>query len=701
MNQRRVYEVAKELNLSSEALTHLLREQGFKVRGYMSGVTPEMLEKVKKKLDQDKQILKKKDLKKEKLRKSRVGRKDKGLKRPEEKKRAERKVKETLAKIKVGEQKPSRKKEKGEVSDRTTKKKDERHIRLPELVSVEELAKLLSISPISLISKCLELGLMVTINQRLDYETASMIASEYDYSTELISYYEEVAEEEEKEVERAPVVTVMGHVDHGKTTLLDYMRKTNVVADEKGGITQHIGASTVTHNKRKITFLDTPGHEAFTAMRARGSQVTDIILLVIAADDGVMPQTVEAIDHARDAKVPIIVAINKIDLEGARPERVKQQLMQQNLVLEEIGGDITVVLVSAKTGEGVEELLDSILLIAEMEELKAPEKGRAKGYVIEARLDRYKGTVATVLITGGELRKGESFVAGTTYGKVRAMYDEFGDIIDEAGPSVPVMVLGFEEIPNVGDRFVVMEDDRKAREIARKRKLAKKEMIKRPTAVRTLQSIQDQIQSGETKELKVIIKGDVGGSVEALSDSFRDLSTEDTQISVVHSGVGEITESDVLLASVSGSIIVGYHVGAPSNVKVLAKKEGVEIRLYDVIYKALEDIKLALIGLLEPVIEENLIGEAEIREIFSIPKVGKIAGCYVKEGVVTKNGTAKVLRDSEIISEGKITSLKRIKDSVNEVAAGFECGIGLEEPVEFEKGDIIQVYEVIEKKRGS
>ncbi|MEA3431626.1 MAG: translation initiation factor IF-2 [candidate division WOR-3 bacterium] len=698
MNDRRVYDAAKELNLSSEALVHLLRELDFKVRGYMSVVTPEMLKKVKKKLEEDKRRIKEKDREKEKLRRGKKRKVERRLRKPEEKKRAAIKVKETLAKIKTGEQKP-KKREKVERVE-TKSEKEVRKIQLPELVSVEELAKLLSASSLSLIAKCLELGLMVTINRRLDYETASMIASEYGHDTELISYYEEVAEgkEEVEEIERAPVVTVMGHVDHGKTTLLDYIRKTNVIAKEKGGITQHIGASIIAYKDKKITFLDTPGHEAFTAMRARGAQITDIILIVVAADDGVMPQTVEALDHARDANVPIIVAINKIDLEGARPDMVKQQLAQHNLLLEEIGGDVPAVMVSAKTGVGIDDLLDSLLLIAEMKELKAPLKGNARGYIIEARLDRYKGTVATVLITKGQLKKGNSFVAGTTYGKVRAMYDEFNRAIEEAAPSMPVMVLGFEHIPKVGDRFVVLED-RTAREIARKRQLAKREMIARPPVVRTLQSIQDKIQKGETKELKVIIKGDVGGSVEAMSDSLRELSTEETKITVVHSGVGDITESDVLLASVSDSIIVGYHAGTPSSVKMTAKREGVEIRVYDVIYKALEDIKLALVGLLEPTYEEKLIGEAEIRQIFNIPKIGKIAGCYVKDGKVVKNAPVKIVRDSDVVGEGKIISLRRTKNTVNEVSAGFECGIGFEEIDDFVVGDIVQVYEMVEKKR--
>jgi len=699
MNDRRVYDAAKELNLSSEALVHLLRELDFKVRGYMSVVTPEMLKKVKKKLEEDKRRIKEKDREKEKLRRGKKRKVERRLRKPEEKKRAAIKVKETLAKIKTGEQKP-KKREKVERVE-TKSEKEVRKIQLPELVSVEELAKLLSASSLSLIAKCLELGLMVTINRRLDYETASMIASEYGHDTELISYYEEVAEgkEEVEEIERAPVVTVMGHVDHGKTTLLDYIRKTNVIAKEKGGITQHIGASIITYKDKKITFLDTPGHKAFTAMRARGAQITDIILIVVAADDGVMPQTVEAIDHARDANVPIIVAINKIDLEGARPDMVKQQLAQHNLLLEEIGGDVPAVMVSAKTGMGIDDLLDSLLLIAEMKELKAPLKGNARGYIIETRLDRYKGIVATVLITKGQLKKGNSFVAGTTYGKVRAMYDEFNRAIEEADPSMPVMVLGFEHIPKVGDRFVVLEDDRTAREIARKRQLAERKMIARPPVVRTLQSIQDKIQKGETKELKVIIKGDVGGSVEAMSDSLRELSTEETKITVVHSGVGDITESDVLLASVSDSIIVGYHVGTPSSVKLTAKHEGVEIRVYDVIYKALEDIKLALVGLLEPTYEEKLIGEAEIRQIFDIPKVGKIAGCHVKEGKVIKNAPVKIVRDSGVVGEGKIISLRRTKNTVNEVSAGFECGIGFEEIDDFVVGDIVQVYEMVEKKR--
>lgn len=697
MNDHRLYEIAKELNLSSDALIHLLRELGFKVRGYMSVVTSEMQEKVKRKMDEDKRKIKEKDREKEKLRKGKKRKTEKRLKKAEEKKRAAIKVKETLTKIKTGEQKPKKRERVERVEG--TPEKEARKIQLPELVSVEELSKLLSISPISLIGKCLELGMMVTINQRLDYETASMIASEYNYDTELISYYEEVAEEKEEEIERAPVVTVMGHVDHGKTTLLDYIRKTNVVAGEKGGITQHIGASVITHKDKKITFLDTPGHEAFTAMRARGAQVTDIILIVVAADDGVMPQTTEAIDHARDANVPIMVAINKIDLEDARPDRVKQQLTQHNLLLENMGGDVPVVMVSAKTGEGVDELLDTLLLVTEMKELKASHKARAKGYVIEARLDRYKGIVATVLITGGLLKKGNSFVAGTTYGKVRAMSDEFNRVVEEAGPSMPVMALGFEHIPRVGDKFVVLEDDRTAREIARKRQLAEKEMSTRPPVVRSLQSIQDKIQKGEAKELKIIIKGDVGGSVEALSDSIKELSTEDTKITMVHSGVGEITESDVLLASVSGSIIVGYHVGAPSSVRMIAKHEGIEIRLYDVIYKALEDIKLALVGLLEPTYEERLIGEAEIRQIFNIPKVGKIAGCYVKDGRVIKNASVKIVRNSGVVAEGKITSLRRVKNAVNEVLAGFECGIGFEDIEDFAVEDIIQVYELIEEKK--
>ncbi|MDO9574990.1 MAG: translation initiation factor IF-2, partial [bacterium] len=410
------------------------------------------------------------------------------------------------------------------------------------------------------------------------------------------------------------------------------------------------------------------------------------------------PQTVEAIDHARDANVPIIVAINKIDLEGARLDMVKQQLAQHNLLLEEIGGDVPAVMVSAKTGVGIDDLLDSLLLIAEMKELKAPYKGNARGYIIEARLDRYKGIVATLLITKGQLKKGNSFVAGTTYGKVRAIYDEFNRAIEETDPSMPVMVLGFEHIPKVGDRFVVLED-RTAREIAHKRQLAEREMIARPPAVRTLQSIQDKIQKGETKELKVIIKGDVGGSVEAMSDSLRELSTEETKITVVHSGVGDITESDVLLASVSDSIIVGFHVGTPSSVKMTAKREGVEIRVYDVIYKALEDIKLALVGLLEPTYEEKLMGEAEIRQIFNIPKIGKIAGCYVKDGKVVKNAPVKIVRDSDVVGEGKIISLRRTKNTVNEVSAGFECGIGFEEIDDFVVGDIVQVYEMVEKKR--
>ncbi len=694
MADKRIHEVARELNLSSEALVRLLRQLGFKVRGYMSVITPEMLISVRKRIETDKKNIKKRDQEKRRLERDRRGIK-KGVKKQEEQQKTKIRVKETLKKIKA----PDRTRKKERVVITEVEEQKEKKIQLPELVSVEELANRFSVSPIALIGKCLELGLMVTINQRIDYETASMLASEYGYETELLSYYEEVVEEEGDLEERAPIVTVMGHVDHGKTTLLDYIRKTNVVRGEKGGITQHIGASLVFHDEKKICFLDTPGHEAFTAMRARGARITDIILIVVAADDGVMPQTVEAIDHARDANVPIVVAVNKIDLENARPEVVKGQLMGRKLLLEEQGGDIPSIPVSAKTGKGVGELLDSILLVANMQEIKARSKGRAMGYVIESRLDRYKGIIGNVVVIEGLLKRGDSFIAGTTYGRVRAMYDEFNETLEEAGPSSPVMLLGFEKMPRVGDRFVVMQDDRTAREIARKRDIAEKKLVSSPIATKTLQSVQDEIQKGETKELKMIVKGDVGGSVEAISDSLEELSSEEVRIMVVHSGVGQISESDVLLASASGSIIIGYHVKAPADVSALARKEGVELRLYDVIYKALEDIKLALLGLLEPTYEEIVIGEANIRQVFEIGKLGKIAGCYVKEGKVTKGALVKVIRGEEIIGEGKIASLKRLKDSVGEVATGYECGIGLEDVEDFEEGDIIRAFERQEQKR--
>lgn len=693
MDNKRIHEVAKDLNLSSDALVRLLRRLEFKVRGYMSVVTPEMLASVKKKMEDDRRSIKRRDTEKKKFFRVKKEEPKKVTKRETE--RAKRKVKQTLVRMKTVE-KP-RKRVKYEIPK--TEPEKEKKIQLPELVSVEELAKSLSVSSLLLIGKCLELGLNVTINQRIDYETASVIAAEYNYETELVAYYEEITEEMGDGVERAPIVTVMGHVDHGKTTLLDYIRETNVVAGEKGGITQHIGASTVVHNDKKITFLDTPGHEAFTAMRARGARVTDIIMIIVAADDGVMPQTVEAINHARDAGVPIIVAINKVDLEGARSERVKQQLMQYRLVLEEQGGDIPAVSISAKTGKGVSELLDSILLISDMQELKAIDSGRANGYVVEARLDRFKGIVGTVLVMGGVLKKGDSFVSGTSYGRVRAMYDEFNRTVEFAGPSTPVMALGFETTPRVGDRFVVMSEDRTAREIARKRGVAEKRRLAAPQSVKSLQSIQDGIQKGETKELKVIVKGDVGGSVEAISDSLEELSTPETKITVVHSGVGEITESDVLLASASGSIIIGYHVKSPVSVNALAKREGIEIRLYDVIYKGLGDIKLALVGLLEPVYEEILIGEAEIKQVFAVSKIGKIAGCYVKEGKVVKDGLVKIYRGEDLVGEGKVVSLKRVKDTVREVSIGFECGIGFEGIEEFKEGDIVRSYELLEKKR--
>ncbi len=612
-------------------------------------------------------------------------------------------LKKTLASMDAKGRKPKKqKKAKEDVADEN----EEKIIRVAEFISANELANLLDVPVSEVIMKCLDLGLVVTINQRLDIDTITLIAEEYGYkveeqfATEFVSEEEEDEEEsEENLVPRAPIVTIMGHVDHGKTSLLDYLRKSNITAGEAGGITQHIGAYEVEYEGKKITFLDTPGHEAFTAMRARGAQVTDIVILVIAADDAVMPQTDEAIDHAKAAGVRMVIAINKIDKPGANPERIKQQLAERDILVEEWGGTYQSAEISAKTGQGIPELLEKVLLEAEMLDLKANPKKRASGVVIESRLDKGKGPIATVLVQDGTLHVGDHFVAGLYYGRVRALLNESGDKIKEVGPSQPAVVLGFEGVPQAGDRFVVMKDEKAARELSLKRQQLRREQEVKQVKMLTLQQLSEQIAQGEMHDLPVIIKADVDGSAEAISDALINLNTDEVKINVVRKAVGPITESDVLLASASGAVIIGFNVRANMKAKELASKENVDIRTYRVIYDIINDIKMAMEGLLKPTFEENVLGQAEVRETFKISRIGTIAGCYVINGKIPRNAKIRVVRDDVEIYAGKIASLKRFKEDVREVASGFECGIQIENFNDLKIGDIIEAYELTEVKR--
>jgi len=552
------------------------------------------------------------------------------------------------------------------------------------------------------------LGLMVTINQRMDMDNIIMIADEFDFDVETVDEFaeektshEELSEEDIKNaVERAPVVTIMGHVDHGKTSLLDFIRDANVVAGESGGITQHIGAYEVLLDRgKKITFLDTPGHAAFTAMRARGAQVTDLVILVIAADDDVMPQTKEAIDHAKAAEVPIIIAINKIDVPNANPDKIRKSLGELNILVEEWGGKYQCQEISAKNGQGVEELLDKILLEAEVLELKANQKTEAKGIVIESRLDKGLGAVATVLIKKGTLFKGDGFVCGNQFGKVRALMNERSQKLTEALPSDPVQILGFDDVPKAGDTFTVFKDEREAKRIATERAQLTREAEHRRFRKITLDQIGKKISSGEVRELDIIIKGDVDGSIEAVSDSLMELSTDEVSVKILHRSVGMITESDVSLAAASNAIIIAFNVKSSPEAKTMAKSIGVDIRNYSIIYEAIQEVKLALEGLLEPEEVEKALGYADVREKFKIPKLGVIAGCYIKEGRVIRNALLRVKRNGEVLHTGKLTSLKRFKEDVADVTEGYECGIGVEGFKDFNEGDVLEVYEIKEIKR--
>ena len=584
--------------------------------------------------------------------------------------------------------------------------KEEGKLRVTEFVSVNDLANLMHVNVADVIKKCMELGIMVSINQRLDKDTITLVADEFGFA---ISFYEEVTEEEvhtegedrpEDLVRRPPVVTIMGHVDHGKTSLLDFIRRSNVVAGESGGITQHIGAYNVTTSSgRVITFLDTPGHEAFTAMRARGAQITDIVVLVVAADDSVMPQTLEAISHAQAAGVPIIIAINKIDKPEANPDRIRQQLAEKNILVEEWGGKYQCVEVSARSGKNIDILLEKIGLEADVLDLKSNPGRLALGTIVEAQLDKGKGITATVLVQKGTLRIGDPFLAGIFSGKVRAMFDERGNRLEAAGPSTPVQLTGLDGFPQAGDSFLVMATDREAREISLKRQQLKREQDFRQIHLTTLDDISQQIKEGQVRELNVIVKGDVDGSVEALSDSLMKIEHKEVKLRVIHSGVGMISESDIILAAASGAVIIGFRVRPNLNARRLAEKEKVEIRTYNIIYDAIDHIHMALEGLLAPERKEEVVGTMEVREVFKVPKIGNIAGCHVQDGKIMRNNRVRLIRDGIQVFEGSISSLKRFKDDVREVEAGFECGLGLENFNDIKVADVVEAFRIVEAKR--
>lgn len=623
-------------------------------------------------------------------------------------------IKETLEKLtnKGGKSKASKyRKEKrvqrreydAEMQEREAK---DRTLKVTEFITVSELASLMDVSAMEVISACFSLGVMVTMNQRLEADTLTLVAEEFGYQVQFADadLEEEISTEEidnEEDLKpRAPIVTVMGHVDHGKTSLLDYIRKTNVIAGESGGITQHIGAYSVKlESGEKITFLDTPGHEAFTAMRARGAQVTDIAIIVIAADDEVMPQTKEAISHAQAAGVPMIIAINKVDKPNANPDRIREQLSQMNILVEEWGGNVQSQEISAKLGTNVDLLLEKVLLQAELLELKANPDKKAQGVVIEAALDKGRGYVSTMLVESGTLRVGDYVLAGKHHGKVKAMLDERGHHMKEAGPSIPVTILGLDGAPTAGDKFKIYEDEKEAKTIANKREQLQREQSVRTKKHLTLDEIGRRIALGDFKELNIILKGDVDGSVEALSDMLERLSTEEIQVNILHKGVGQITESDILLATASDAIVIGFNVRAGANAKELAEREEIEIRTYSVIYAAIDEVKEAMEGMLSPEIKEQVVGNVEIREVFKISKVGSIAGCMVLTGKVARNSKVRLLRDGIVKFDGELASLKRFKDDVKEVTKGYECGLNLKGYNDIEIGDILEVYEEIVVKK--
>lgn len=640
--------------------------------------------------------------------------KPKGVKEEPSEEDVQKQIRETLEKLqgksnkgkgaKYRREKRDQHRQQSEI-DQEIAAAESKTLKVTEFVTVSEVATMMDVAVTQVISACMSLGMMVTMNQRLDAETLTIVAEEFGFDVEFIKADIEVSVEETKDdpkdlKPRAPIVTVMGHVDHGKTSLLDYIRQENVIAGESGGITQHIGAYGVElEGGQKIAFLDTPGHEAFTAMRARGAQVTDIAIIVVAADDAIMPQTKEAISHAQAAGVPIVFAINKIDKPDANPEKVKEGLAQMNLLVEDWGGKIQSHDISAKMGTGVKELLEKVLLEAELLELKANPNKLASGTVVEAYLDKGRGYVSTILVQSGTLKVGDYVLAGKNSGKVKAMQDERGNDVAEAGPATPVSILGLDGAPQAGDKFNVFEDEREAKQIATKRTQLQREQSVRTQRHITLDEIGRRIALGDFQELNIILKGDVDGSVEALTDSFQKLSTEEIQVNIIHKGVGAITESDVLLATASDAIIVGFNVRPVGNARTIADKEEIDIRTYSIIYAAISDLKDAMEGMLSPEVKEEVTGTAEIREIFKVSKVGSIAGCMVMNGKIYRNSSIRIIRDGVVVHTGELTSLKRFKDDVKEVSKGYDCGMQIKNYNDIEEGDVIEAFQEVEVKK--
>ena len=685
MSKIRVYELAKELNVSSKDLINLLMEEfGVEVKNHMSVIEDEDATLIKELLGDNSDNEGKKSLVEE----------------------YEDELAESLNK---GVRK--KKKTKKELEQEETEKNAEAAcgvIEIGETITVKELCEKLGKPTNDVIKNLIFLGVMAGVNQEIDFSTAEKLCEKYEVlvekkeeETELEAFEEETDIVEENLVKRPPIVTIMGHVDHGKTSLLDAIRHAKVTASEAGGITQHIGAYTVSLNGEKITFLDTPGHEAFTAMRARGAQVTDIVILVVAADDGIMPQTKEAINHCKAAEVPMIVAINKIDRPGANVDRVKQELTEHGLVSEDWGGDTICVPVSAKTGENLESLLEMVLLTAEMQELQADPNRKAKGTVIEAKLDKGRGSVASLLIQNGTLNVGDSILVGSTYGRIRAMFDDRGKKIKSAGPSIPVEILGLSEVPAAGDRFIVCKDEKTARNMADIRKQKIKADSHQASNRVSLEDLYSQIKEGKVKELSIVVKADVQGSVEAIRQSLEKLSTDDVKVRVIHGAVGAITETDVTLAAASNALVIGFNVRPDSNATVQSEKENIEIKTYRIIYDAIEDVKSAMIGMLEPEYKEVINGKAEVRMTYKISNVGTIAGCYVIDGKIVRNSEVRVIRDGIVIFESTLASLKRFKDDAKEVAKGYECGLSVEKFNDLKEGDIIESFtmEAIKRKK--
>ena len=763
----RVNEVAKDLGMSSEAVLQIVKRLGVEVKNHMSTLLPETVARVQAEMAQERtavreEMTRKHEQEVQRAREERaraaaaaaaaaapaaphappgpgatrpgtrpplgrglergapgasahappgarpggpgMRRRDRKKKKVVDEKLVLESVRKTLASLDTGgarRRHHRREDENGEVAT-----EDLKVIRAHEFITVAELANLMEVKPQEVIATCMRLGLMATINKRLDKDSIVTVADEFGFDVEFVSEYGEeesaatVVETEEQLLPRAPVVTVMGHVDHGKTSLLDYIRKTNVIAGEAGGITQHIGAyEVVLPGDKKICFLDTPGHEAFTAMRARGAQVTDIVVLVVAADDRVMPQTIEAIDHAKAASVPIVVAINKIDLPTAKPDLVKQELAQHGVVVEEYGGKSVCVEISAKKGTNIDRLLEMILLVAELLDLKANPDKHARGVVLEARVEQGRGIVASLLVQGGTLRVGDAFVAGQHYGRVRAMFDERQRQLRLAGPSTPAEVLGWNGTPAAGDTFAAFDDEREAREIANKRQALHREHEFRAAKAISLADFHTRMSQGELTELKMVLKGDVDGSVEALSESLTKLGTGEVAVRIIRQAVGQISESDVLLAAASDAIIVGFHVRPDPRARELAEREKVEIRYYDIIYKAVEDVKQALEGLLKPELKEVVLGTAEVRQLFKLSKAGSVCGCMVISGTIPRAARVRLMRDGETVWSGRIATLRRFKDDVKEVASGFECGISLDGMNDAKVGDLIEAYAIEELAR--